>query len=71
VRLVAAGLLPGLLLAYFAGRSLQSLLIGVTPGDVPTFAVATGLTLFMALAGTLLPTLHAMRVDPINAIRAE
>jgi predicted permease len=71
VRLVAAGLLPGLLLAYFAGRSLQSLLIGVTPGDVPTFAVATGLTLFMALAGTLLPTLRAMRVDPINAIRAE
>ena len=71
VRLVAAGLLPGLLLAYLAGRSLQTLLIGVTPADLPTFAAVTGLTLFMALAGTLLPTLRAMRVDPIKAIRAE
>jgi putative ABC transport system permease protein len=71
VLLVAAGLVPGLLLAYLAGRSLQALLIGVTPADVPTFAVVTGLTVFMALAGTLLPTLRAMRVDPIKAIRAE
>jgi predicted permease len=71
VLLVAAGLLPGLLLAYFAGRSLQSLLIGVAPADVPTFAAVTGLTLLMALAGTLLPTLRAMRVDPITAIRGQ
>ena len=71
VLLVAAGLLPGLLLAYFAGRSLQTLLIGVTPADVPTFAAVTGLTLLMALAGTLRPTLRAMRLDPIKAMRAE
>jgi putative ABC transport system permease protein len=71
VRLVAAGLLPGLLLAYFAGRSLESLLLGVTPIDVPTFATAAALTLVMAIAGTLLPTLRALRVDPITAIRAE
>ena len=49
--LVAAGLLPGLVLAYVAGRSLQTLLIGVTPADLPTFAAVTGLTLLMALAG--------------------
>jgi putative ABC transport system permease protein len=71
VRLVAIGLVPGLMLAYVAGRSLQALLIGVSPADVPTFAVVTGLTVLMALAGTLLPTLRAMRVDPIKAIRAE
>src|SRR6185436_10525364 len=67
-RLVAAGLLPGLVLAYLAGRSLQTLLIGVTPADVPTFAAVTGLTVLMALAGTLLPTLRAIRVDPITAM---
>jgi putative ABC transport system permease protein len=71
VRLVAIGLVPGLLLAYVAGRSLQTLLIGVTPADVPTFATVTALTVVMALAGTLLPTLRALRVDPIKAIRAE
>jgi putative ABC transport system permease protein len=71
VMMVGAGLLPGLLLAYYAGRSLETLLMGVTPADVPTFAAVTGLTLLMAFAGTLLPTLRALRVDPIKAIRAE
>jgi predicted permease len=71
VLLVGAGLLPGLALAYAAGRSLQSLLSGVTPADTVTFATVIGLTLLMTLAGTLLPTLRALRVDPIKAIRAE
>ena len=69
--LVVGGLLPGLLLAYFAGRSLQTLLIGVSPIDPQTFATAILVTLLMAVAGTLLPTLRALRVDPIKAIRAE
>jgi putative ABC transport system permease protein len=71
VVMVGAGLLPGLVLAYLAGRWLKALLIGVTPGDLPTFAAVTGLTLLMTLAGTLLPTLKALRVDPITAIRSE
>jgi predicted permease len=71
VLLVAAGLVPGLALAYVAARWLQALLVGVTPADVPTFGAAIVLTLLMALAGTLLPTLRAVRVDPIKAIRAE
>jgi predicted permease len=69
--MVGAGLLPGLALAYVAGRSLQTLLAGVTPADLPTFAAVVGLTLLMTFAGTLLPTLRALRVDPIKAIRAE
>jgi putative ABC transport system permease protein len=71
VSLVTAGLLPGLVFAYFAGRSLQSLLLGVTPADLPTFAAVIALTVGMGLAGTLLPTLRALRIDPIKAIRAE
>ena len=72
VILVAAGLVPGLVLAYFAGRMLQSTLLGsITPADLPTFTSVVGLTLLMALGGTLLPTLRALRVDPIKAIRAE
>ncbi len=69
--LVAAGLVPGLALAYVAGRSLQTLLNGVSPLDGPTFGAVIGLTLLMAVAGTLLPTLRALRIDPITAIRAE
>ena len=69
--LVVAGLVPGLFLAYAAGRSLQSLLVGVAPGDLTTFAAAVVLVALMAAAGTLLPAMRAVRVDPIRAIRAE
>ena len=71
VVLVAAGLVPGLALAYAAGRGLESLLAGVAPADLPTFAIVVGLTMLMTLAGTLLPTLRALRIDPLTAIRSE
>jgi predicted permease len=69
--LVAAGVLPGLAVAYLAGRLLQALLFGVPPADPVTFAAVLGLTLVMALAGTILPALRALRIDPIKAIRAD
>jgi putative ABC transport system permease protein len=71
VLLVAAGVIPGLGLALLAGRSLQALLVGVPPADPATIAAVAGLTVLMTLAGTLLPTMRAVRVDPIRAIRAE
>jgi predicted permease len=67
--LVAAGVIPGLALAYAAARAIDSVLIGVTPGDIRTFAAAVSLTALMAVAGTLAPTLRAMRIDPLRAIR--
>ena len=36
--LAAAGIVPGVILAYIAGRSMSALLAGVTPTDLPTFA---------------------------------
>jgi ABC-type lipoprotein release transport system permease subunit len=50
---------------------MQALLAGVAPGDAATFVTATGLTLTMTMAGSLLPALRAVRVDPITAIRME
>ena len=69
--LTILGLIPGMALAYAAGRSLQALLAGVAPADPFTFAAAILLTIVMAIAGTLLPTLRAVRVDAIRAIRME
>ncbi len=71
VLLAAAGVLPGVALAYAAGRAMQALLAGVQPGDAPTFLAATGLCVLMTLLGCLFPALRAVRVDPITAIRAE
>jgi putative ABC transport system permease protein len=69
--LAAAGVVPGLLLAYLAGRSMQSLLAGVEPDDLLTFASAGVLCVVMTMIGTLVPIMRAVRVDPATAFRAE
>jgi predicted permease len=69
--LAAAGVVPGLFLAYLAGRSMQSLLAGVEPSDIVTFGAAAALCVVMTMIGTLLPTLRAVRVDPATAFRSE
>ena len=51
--LAVAGLVPGLLLAYAAGRWLESLLAGLKPADGLTFFVATVVCFVATLAGTL------------------
>jgi putative ABC transport system permease protein len=69
--LSVAGLLPGVALAYAAGRAMESILAGVTPADTITFTAAGGLCLVMSLVGSLLPALRAVHVDPLTAIRSE
>ena len=71
VRLAFTGIVMGMVLAYFVGRLLQSVLAGVSPWDPATFAAAVLLSLAMTGAGTLLPALRALRVDPTTAMRAE
>jgi putative ABC transport system permease protein len=69
--LALAGIIPGLFLAYVAGRGLESILAGVKPADAPTFIAAAVLCAAMTFAGCIMPTLRALRVDPMTAIRAE
>lgn len=69
--LAAIGIIVGVAFAYGAGRQLQSLLAGVHPGDAPTFLSAVVFCLVMTMAGSLIPALRAVRVDPTTAIRTE
>jgi putative ABC transport system permease protein len=69
--LAAGGVVLGAALALVAGRTLQSLLLGVSPLDWATFLPAMAITLAMTLAGSLLPAIRAAGVDPIQALRAE
>jgi predicted permease len=71
MRLAAVGIVPGVLGAYASGRGMSTLLFGVAPGDPVTFAVGVGLVLAIALAGCILPTLRAVAVTPMSALRAE
>ena len=69
--LAIAGIIPGLAIAYAAGRSMEALLAGVQPADMLTLTSAVILAFVMTMAGALLPTRRALRVDPIRALRAD
>jgi predicted permease len=71
VQLAVAGVVPGMFLAYVAGRSMEALLAGVKPADTVTMAAAVGLSVLMTVLGGIAPTLRALRVDPITALRAD
>jgi len=69
--LAMAGVVPGVALAWYAGKTMEALLAGVKPYDAATFLAATGLCLTMTLLGCLLPAWRAARVDPMTAMRVE
>jgi putative ABC transport system permease protein len=69
--LAVAGVVPGVALAWYAGKMMEALLAGVKPYDAETFLAATGLCLTMTVLGCLLPAWRAARVDPMTAMRLE
>jgi putative ABC transport system permease protein len=71
MRLAIFGVVPGALAGYAAGRSMSALLFGVAPSDAATFVASVLLTLLMALAGSLVPALRAVRVSPMSVLRAQ
>lgn len=71
VVLAVAGVIPGALLAYAAGRGMEALLAGVQPGDAVTFSIAVAICAVMTILGCVRPAFRASRVDPMTAIRAE
>ena len=50
---------------------MEALLAGVKPADAVTLLSAVALSALMTIIGSLAPTLRAMRVDPITALRAD
>jgi predicted permease len=65
------GVAAGILVAYMAGRWMESLLVGVHPADALTMTAAIVLSLAMTLGGSLIPAIRAARTSPIVAMRAE
>ena len=71
VRLVAFGGATGLVAAFLLSRTLRSLLYGIGPYDPLSFVAVTLLLALVALTATFLPARHAMRVEPVEALRYE
>jgi putative ABC transport system permease protein len=69
LRLVAAGLILGLVLTRILAGELAAMLFGVAPTDlVTTLAVAATLAA-VGLAAALIPARRATRIDPVTIMR--
>lgn len=69
--LAAVGGALGLALAQASGRAMGALLVGVSPRDGAVFLAASAVTMVLTLVGTLVPAARAVRIDPLEMIRAE
>jgi len=69
--LALIGIALGAAVAYASGLELQSLLAGLSPRDAGAFSAGILLSLVMTIAGSFLPAMRAVRVDPATALRAE
>ena len=67
---VAIGLLAGLGGTLLSGRLLGGLLFGTTASDPATLGAALALIAVVAVAACIIPARRALRVDPVEALRA-
>ncbi|MGA2325392.1 MAG: ABC transporter permease [Bryobacteraceae bacterium] len=69
--LAVAGLVLGLVGAWLVGRTMQSMLYGVTAIDYGAFSAVGAVLLGSALAACWVPARRAAWVDPMAALRQE
>jgi hypothetical protein len=70
-RVIGIGIVAGLLLSIGVGLGLQSLLIGISPGDPVTYAVVLAILVSVTSAACMLPARRAARLDPVTTLREE
>jgi predicted permease len=71
MRLAAAGLAIGAVLAVGGAQLMRALLFGVRTTDPLSVAVAAATLLVVVFAACAVPAYRATRVDPVQALRAE
>jgi len=69
--ILLVGLPLGLTGAAGLARWMSTLLFGVRPFDVATYAVVSAVLALAVVAAVIVPARRAMRVDPIIALRME
>jgi ABC-type antimicrobial peptide transport system permease subunit len=68
---IGVGIAAGLLLSFLAGRTLSSLLFGLSPHDPGTVFGAAAMLLLVSVASGLRPAWRAAHVNPTESLRVE
>ncbi|HEX7516240.1 MAG TPA: ABC transporter permease [Chthoniobacterales bacterium] len=71
LKLTAAGILAGLITAFFLSKFLSTILFGITVHDPMTFVAVPACLIAIALLAGYLPARRATRVDPVTSLRYE
>lgn len=71
MKLTGIGIAVGLVASFFAARSMQTMLFGVTPLDWPTFLGVPLIIGLVTLVACLIPALKAAQIDPLVALRRD
>lgn len=71
LKLTAAGILTGLIAAFFLSKFLSSILFGIAVHDPVTFVAVPACLIVIALLAGYLPARRATRVDPVTSLRYE
>jgi ABC-type lipoprotein release transport system permease subunit len=71
MRLTGAGVTCGVLVALALTRLMSSLLFGIKPTDLATYAVVSIILLSTAAVSSYLPARRAALVNPVDTLRAE
>lgn len=69
--LAAIGVALGLVAAILLGRTLTTLVFGVSPTDAATLAGVTALLVVVAAVATFIPARRATRIDVVTVLREE
>jgi ABC-type antimicrobial peptide transport system permease subunit len=69
--LTTAGVLAGIAGGWVLSGALEALIVGVTPHDVASFAIAGLFFVFIATLACWLPARAAMSVEPAFVLRTE
>ena len=68
---IVLGLAAGAIMAYFAGKYVETHLFGVNAGDWFVFAASVVTLLAAALLASFVPAWRASRISPVRALRFE
>ncbi|MFC5862818.1 ADOP family duplicated permease [Acidicapsa dinghuensis] len=69
--MLAGGLVAGTALALLAGRGVSTLLFGLKTWDPVTLAGAAALLTLVTVIASVIPSLRAASVNPVDSLRAE